>query len=182
MHLGHAIGTMLDDRPWYASGIVRVARRRQAEDLYEVALVRPDKWLCRTKNESWVSDGTTTAIRRKKGEQETQPAKLGWVHQSLHTFFPIAAPIWGRGSDDWRMKKNPVLQGDLLTVALEDRDDEGYSASVVIDINGRRVVAMGFPDRDIELLEMNPDPPAAEMFEIYAWPAGPVRREADRAG
>lgn len=132
-HLGHVVGVLLDHGQRFGIATVRIERAGRAATDWAVEFVKPDKWRADGDPDGWVCDGETTVTTLADGTQEYTPVKSGWVPMALQPLFPLAAPVWGRSRDAWRMCESPTEDGGGLVVALESTRPPGYTGKLVVD-------------------------------------------------
>lgn len=165
-HIGHAVGVLLDHGPPFGRAEVRVSRAGGEPDLYQVAFIKPDLWRAEGAGQVWVCDGDVAAIRVGAKPAETRPAGEGRRPRPMHPVFPLDAPIWGRGGDDWRLTADVRAEASLLHVTLEHAQSPEFSASIVIDAENGILQAMRFPGYEVELFGFRREPPDSEVFRV----------------
>lgn len=164
VHIGHAVGILLDHGPRFGRAEVRVTHHDRDPEVYRVAFIKPDLWRAEGAGDLWVCDGSTTTVRAGGGAVEARPAGEGRRPRPLHPFFPIDAPIWGRGGDDWRLTAAVERDETLLRVRLEHCRSPEFSASIAIDAENELLREMRFPGYAIEVTEFHRDLPEAGGF------------------
>jgi hypothetical protein len=157
--LGHVVGMLLGHGQRYGKALVCIERAGRGATEWAVEFVKPDKWRADDGTECQVSDGTTRTVMLAGSTREVAPARPGSAPMALYPFFPIAAPIWGRSGDDWRMLEGPAEDDGKIAVKLESIQEPTYPGKLVIDAAQGHLVELRLGAYSIIVMHFEPTPP-----------------------
>ncbi|GGJ70890.1 hypothetical protein [Streptomyces brasiliensis] len=159
-HLGHVVGTLLDGGPRYGTGTVRTEVAGRAAAVWDVDFLKPDRWRADDGTERWACDGSVIVTTGAAGSvREERPARAGWVPLPLQPFFPLAAPVWGRRGDDWRLCEGPAAEDGRLVVEVESIRPAGHRGRLVLDAELGYLTALLLPGVTVTVTAFAYEPP-----------------------